>query len=129
MDSMPISFEAFVLQHAPEITKVQRLLSVPLSDNPAVMNEQVREIEAWYGRMTSLLAFADGYLDAAEQTNLQPKSKDVTDIDRSTALAAAVARERRFRDIASGLCEAIRQRVILAQALMKANSAEGRMAA
>lgn len=120
-------FVDFVLKIGSETAEVTDLLNDPLSDNPSKMDEQVRAVEAWYGRLTTHLAHANYYLDIAQRDTLKPKEPGKTDLDRQIESNAAVANERRLRDILTGMTEAVRQRVILAQALMKAHSQEGRM--
>ncbi len=126
-DPVRDSFVKFRQAHQDEILRVQTFMAKPLSDNPAILNEQVRQAEAWYGRMTTLLAWANSYLKLAEEDKLVPKGKDVTDLDREKTLAAAVAEERRFRDVIEGLAESIDKRVSLVQSMMRAINAEGRM--
>lgn len=129
LDSKPgqvPSFESYFNDHIPEIKKVQTLLETKLSDNPALHDDQIREAEAHKGRLGSILAWADSYLDLAERRELVPRDSDYTDVDRNIHLAAAVSRERRFRDVVKNLYEDLAGRVSLGQSRMKSFNAEGR---
>lgn len=108
----------------PDLVVVSELLSEELSDSPTRLTEQLVRIEAWYARMTSKLAWANSYLDAAERRELLARDKEITDLDRQIRLADAVKDERRARDILDGMVTAIKNRLILGMALMKAQSGE-----
>ena len=73
--------------------------------------------------MASILAWGDSYLDVAEHLALRKMPardpKFWTDLDREKACAAAVTRERRFRDVVKGICESISTRVSYAQSRMR----------
>lgn len=109
-----------------EIKEVQSLLQIPLSDNHVHLNEQLREIEAWYGRLVTIHGWADYHLDRCEAFNVKPKDGKETADDRKVALANAVATQRRFRDVVEGLVEAVKNRVMLGMALLKAQANESR---
>ena len=123
---MTPGFEKFFRDNEREVKEVQSLLSIPLSDAPSQMVQQVLEIESHYGTLTSLQAHADYWLDMAEKGSIQPKNDGKTDFDRQIDLAAAVSLERRFRDVCVGLAEAVAQRIMLSQSLLRATSREGR---
>ena len=108
----------------PEIVRVSDLLAVELSDNPSELQKQLVQIEAWNARMTSMLAWANSFLDGSERANLLARSKEVTDLDREKYLADAVKDERRSRDILEGIVGSIKNRLILGMAIMKAQSGE-----
>lgn len=124
--SVPPFLEYFE-RHIDEIKRVQLLLETKLSEHPGLLEEQFREAESHYGRMTSILAWAESYLDLAERGRLVPRDADFTDMDREVEMKAACARERRFRDIVSGLCEAIKMRVSVCQTLLKGYREEKRI--
>lgn len=117
-------FEKWFEANIGYIREVQALLQTALDDSPVAMDQQAREAEAHGARMSSILAWSDSYLDVAEHTYLRKMPerhpKYWTDLDREKALAAAVARERRFRDVVRGLCESIRQRVSYTQTRLRA---------
>lgn len=121
---MSPEFETWFDSEQGEIVVVNDLLALELSDNPVELTRQLVKIEAWNARMTSMLAWANSFLDAAERKNLLARSKDITDLDRDKFLADAVRDERRVRDILDGICNSIKNRLILGMALMKAQRAE-----
>lgn len=114
-------------RHLDEIKRVQAILETKLSDNPSILEEQFREVEAHYGRLTSILAWANSYLDLAERERVLPAGSGYTVHDSEVHLAAACARERRFRDIVNGLCEAVKTRISVCQTLIKVMREERRM--
>lgn len=107
-----------------EIDHVQNLLATNLSDAPAELALQLIEIEGWHGRMTTLLAEANSYLDLAERVALDERDESWTDLDRKVNLRAAVHEERRIRDVIDGIAEAIRLRLMLGMSLTKASTHE-----
>lgn len=115
-------FETYSSSHLRELDQVSKLLSEELSDDPEILQSQARSIEAWNGRLGVIVAWADSYLDMATADRIRAKEKGETDLDRQTKLDAAVARERRFRDVAQSLLKAIDRRVSLAQSLIRAQS-------
>jgi hypothetical protein len=117
-------FAAWIEDVKVEVEKVQEILTERLSDNPHTLYEQLSKAEAWHGRMTSILADANAYLDRAEFRALLPRSEKITDTDRKTHQANAVVNERRIRDIIEGLCKAIDTRLMLGMSLRKQNQGE-----
>lgn len=117
-------FAVWIEDVAIEVEKVQEILSQRLSDNPHTLYEQLANAEAWHGRMTSLLADANAYLDRAEFKALIPRSEKITDVDRKINQANAVVNERRIRDIIEGLCKAIDTRLMLGMSLRKQSQGE-----
>jgi len=111
-------FEDYFNAHLGTIREIQAVLSKSLSDDPMIMYSQVREAESKLGTIKSILAFANSYLDVGENAALgllHDRSGSYTDLDRRTAVAAAVARQRRFRDVCLGIMESIETRVSLGQ--------------
>lgn len=121
-----ISFDAFRNSVLAEIQELRTLLMTPLSDNPAHLQILAKKVEAWYGRITTLLAHANAILDAITKDKLPAKEPGRTDLDRQAELDAAVSRERQLRDDLQGLVKAIELKVSLAQSIIKANSVEHR---
>lgn len=117
------SFEEFLEKHRGEIDDLQRLLSTELPDNPTELEVALRHSEAQYARMTTIRAWADSWLDIASHRLLPPK-EGRTELEREKELDALVVQHRRFRDICSGLCDAIGQRLSLGQSLLKAQQRE-----
>lgn len=113
-------FEAYLLRHVEIIKRIQSLMEVKLSENPNVLIGQLTEAERWRTRAKSMEAWGNSYLDLAERRLLVPPDRgSYTDTDRQVHLAAACNRERRFRDVCSGLVEGIDRRVSLGQSILK----------
>lgn len=125
IDDVP-KFEDYSKDHLPEIKQIQKILDTKLSDNSVTHDDQIREAEAHLGRMSSILAWADFYLDLAERRELVPRDPDYTDVDREIHLAAAVSLERRFRNVVKGLHKSAESRVSLGQSRMKSFQGERR---
>lgn len=116
------TFQEYFDKHVETIRRVQSILAESLDDDPIVMERQIREAEAYLGKMKSIESWGDSYLDMAEHQKLLEigsRSKDFSDLDRSTALAAAVARERRFRDVVRGIVESIETRISYGQSRLR----------
>ena len=116
------SFEDYFDSHIGVIRDVQAMLARALDDDPLIMDSQIREAESRLGIMKSIESWSDSYLDVAEHLELgkmPERSSDFTDLDRSTALAAAVARQRRFRNIVRGMVESIESRISYGQSRLR----------
>ena len=111
-------FETYFSSHLSMVQEVQELLAHPLNDDPLVIDAQVRKVEAHLGTMKSILGFCESYLDVEEYSSLgkmPPRTDKFTDLDRRAALAASVVRQRRFRDIITGIIESIETRISYTQ--------------
>lgn len=116
------TFQAYFDKHEAVIRKAQALLATALSDELGEMDRQIREIEPYGNQMASIMAWADGYLDVEEHVKLVeigPRSSDFTDMDREKALAAAVVRQRRFRDVVEGIGKSVDRRISYAQSRLR----------
>jgi DNA polymerase III delta prime subunit len=115
----PVEFEQWLLNSLEDILFVKKILKTKIDkSNPENIKESATEAEGWYGRMTEMLADANKYLDMAENDNIVPKSKEVTDYDRTIKLAYSVAIQRSIRDKVEGLVNGIQQRISLCQSLI-----------
>ena len=116
------AFSEYFDSHVAMIRDVQATLSQALNDDPEIMDRQIRDVESRLGTLRSVLGWADSLLDVAEHKALSampPRSPDWTDMDRQAALAAAVNRERRFRNIIRGLVESIDTRISYGQSRLR----------
>ncbi len=111
------SFEVFRKKVDPELTFVEKLLRRPLSEEPQGLVTDLRRAEAWYSRMQTIAAFAEGYLDVAEDEKM-PDKENLTELERMKRLGHLVSAERLLRDRTEGLVEALRTRVSLGQTLL-----------
>jgi len=102
---------------APEIQDVLGLLSVKLDKEPEGLINDLMVIETWNGRLMELLAHANGFLDRAKG-ELLPDKDSGTELTRKISLDAQVAPLRVVRDTLEGLCDAIKQRLILGESIL-----------
>ena len=120
------SFQDYFEKCKSFIANVQDELTVSIAHDPVASDQQARTIESYRVGMREILAFADSYLDLAESEALKklpPRSKELTDLDRETRVAAAVSTERRFRDVVKGICESIDTRISYVQTRLRVFSA------
>ena len=116
------TFEDYFEGHVDQIRKTQAILATGLNDDPVVMDRQIRETEETLGAMKSILGWADSYLDVAEHQALAAmpsRSGGFTDLDRDKAMSAAVARQRRFRNIVRGIIESTETRISYGQSRLR----------
>lgn len=121
-------FEEYFNLKIDYIKKIQSMMGLSLNDELNIMDDQIREIEAHQTNMKSILSWADSYLDVAEHLALNKmpaRANDFTDFDRQKSLAAAVVRERRFRNVVRGIVESMATRISYAQSRLKHFSGDG----
>lgn len=111
-------FVSWHSKHAEYVQKVSKLMSTPLHDEPELLIRQAEEIEAHYARIGFLLADANGWLDRAKDFNKVPRDWG-TEADRKSCLDAIVSPVRVVRDKLESLLDAIKQRVILSESLLR----------
>jgi len=121
-------FMSYVRPLEQELEDIDAMVSVPLSDNIAQLEDQVKRIASHYGRLTTILADAESYLDLAQREYLRPKGTG-TDLDRTTQQVADCALFRKFRNRVQGLTKTVEMLVSLGQSILKFNAAERRMPA
>lgn len=113
------SFEQWLSESTPQIGRVQAILAEPLTDIPGRITAQLCTVEAWGGRMNTLLSESNAWLDIAEHDALQKIDPELTVLERETILKNAVVQYRRYRDIIDGLCRAISTRISLGQSILR----------
>lgn len=111
-------FNDWIIEDFGQLANVKAKLKVALSDNPTELQKQLSAIEAWYGRVTTLLAEANSYLDNAIARQLVD-IREGTQLEKRAILDKAVSGERRMRDMVQGYTEAIKQRISLGQSLLR----------
>lgn len=112
--------EEFVQWHSQisdEIKDVLTLLGTKLDKEPEGLINDMMVIETWNGRMNELLADANGFLDRAKG-ELIPSKDSGTELTRKIALDADVSAIKVVRDKIEGLCECIKQRLIMAESIL-----------
>lgn len=108
------------------ILEVQGILSEQLSYNPGKLQEQLAKAEVWYSRMSILLADATARLAENEYQAILAVKDDTTAKVKELAAKAAVSRDRRLVDILKGLCDSIKNRLILGMSLIRTFDMEKR---
>jgi len=108
-----MDFEGFLERNKGEINKVQAMLAKPLSNNPALLLEELLQIEAHNGRMQHIKADADAYLDGFEAEYWPETTGSVE--QRKIQLAGKVVHQRRLRNRLEGICRAIERRISFGQ--------------
>ena len=100
------------------------LLKSMLPDAPSELELELRKIEPWYGRLTTLLAQANSHLDKAEYDAASGRADSETMLDKKIRVKAATSEQRELRDKVKGIVDAIDNRLRLGMSLMKANVKE-----
>lgn len=101
-----------------EMTEVSRLLSLRLSDEPAELIRDLEEIEVWNGRVGSLLAQADSWLDRYTFIAMPSREDGKLEADRRAQLDSETAPIRLLRDTLEHFSDSIRQRLILGESIL-----------
>ncbi len=104
-----------------EVMEIMATLEIPLSDDPEALWQELKEVEAYYGRLQYIVAEADKFLDIAEcqeLEKLQRQYEKLAAYEKEKMVNAAVSDVRAFRDLAQGLVDAIKQRIMLGQSRM-----------
>lgn len=113
-------FSEYFDRHIETIKVIQAMMETKLSKDGFTLLDQLFEIERFFTKTKSMEAWANGYLDLAERERLVPYDRtSYTDTDRQIELASACSRERRFRDVVSGLPQGIERRISLGQSALR----------
>jgi len=118
-----MGFDAWLSAVEPEIEKVKSLLALPLNDNPVALCEDLRRIDAWQGRLTTLFSESGEYLEMAMSLRLSDLP-DLKALDKEIRLKAATSRERKIYNLLHGLSRAASSRIMLGMSLLKASKEE-----
>ncbi len=111
-------FSDWLTEKQGEIEHVSTLLSVQLSSEPADLIEDLTAIEAWNGRLNELLANCNAFLDRSKLFYL-PEAKDLRESERKAIVDEKVADIRKTRDILEGYVDALKQRLILGESILR----------
>lgn len=126
--SLP-AFADFATEHQTEVKKVQALLEEKLSDLPGMAEEQGRQAEAWIGRMATLEAFAQSYIEIKGREILQRYEQNAKVGIVEKHIEFETVDETRFHGVVKGLVDALKIRVSFVQSLIKSeNQARSRLA-
>ena len=117
------SSDSWLASVVPCIETVQGLLAEELSDNPTRLQDQLVKAEVWYSRTTKIQADATARLATAEYQAILKADGDTAKA-KELGAKAAVANDRRLVDICKGLCDSIKNRLILGMSMAKRNAGE-----
>lgn len=104
-----------------ELEYVSKFMSESISDNPAQLIQELSHVEAWYARATTWLAESNSWLDRLSNFYLKDSG---TSLEREIHLKDAVADIRKVRNIVEGLVDAMKQRIILGESVLRFQSAQ-----
>lgn len=108
------------------VRNLMDLLSTPLPEEPARLDQMLREIDSHYAVVNCLYADAVSFYDRAKQAALVRRTQDTTDLDRDIIMRSNTSEERKAVIRLEGMVEALKSRLILGMALRKSYLAEGR---
>ena len=97
----------FLDKHRDYIKEVSGLLAHSLPDEPVPMIEQTKLLIGHRARIATLLAEMNALLDLAEYESLPQKTRNVTELDRTTEQKKQVRDYRMWRDILYGIMSSI----------------------
>lgn len=93
--------------------------SRPLPSNPEELISVLTTVEAWNARIGEILAEANSYLDLASKLYMPSKSNGMTEFERKSNLDSEVALIREWRNKAENLTNAIKQKLILGESILR----------
>lgn len=103
-----------------ELEPLQELLKQDLHhDNGNVLSEQLAKCEAWSARVSTMYREAQSELFEIRRKCLLPKSKELTELDRTTDLEAATRDFQLKADILRDLQEILKRRISLGQTMLR----------
>jgi len=120
------TFKEYLDNNMKYVVRVKGLLSTEIHEDLGIMDADARELVGHGPTVSSMANKAEGYLRLAEyreNTRLVRSTSEEwesTAGDRAIALAAAVVKERWFRDEMRSICKAISDRISYAQSRLKA---------
>lgn len=126
MNYSPAVFVTYKDGVSEDLSVVETMMGEMLDESPERLVRQLREIEAWNAWLTKVLSDANAFLDVAESHALPPRSKEYSDLDRTTAQKAAVVEQRAFRDRLDGLATSMNSRLMLGMRLVNHHDNERR---
>lgn len=101
-----------------DLIEVSKLLAEPLSDAPEQLIRDLRDVEVWNGRVGSLLAQADSWLDRYSHF-VMPSKENRTEMDRKALLESETSPIRVVRDTILHFQESIKTRITLGQSILR----------
>jgi len=114
-----VKYEELREKSAEILNQAVEELNIPLADEPTALECQMRDAEGFIGYLQYLLAWADYWLDVRERERLPEKKDGMTELDREKILTAAVAEERRIRNLIRNVIKALETRIQTCQSSLK----------
>lgn len=114
-------FEKWLSSRQREIHHIASLLSQEVSKEPEALISDVTEIEAWYGRANEIFSEAEAWLEHGKRFFL-PSRGESTEGERKVVMEDSVADIRKLRNTLEGYVDGIKQRVSLAQSILRYQS-------
>lgn len=102
----------------PELEHVSSILSEQLSEEPEALIHDLKEVEAWNGRVISLLAQSNSWLERSKHQLMPLKEEGKSEADRKAQVDAAISPIRLIRDTLEGYADSIKQRLILGESCL-----------
>lgn len=121
-----------VKEQSKEVLKaLGELFKYPLSEELHILEQQAKDIEAWYSNVLYLLPQAEKYYrdkrnELMGDLNDHSQDKKATVSEKETYIDSHSSAERCLRDTLENMSEAVRQRISLAQSIIKKGSMEKR---
>jgi len=119
-------FEDWLPVATAKFLELRGITRQPLSDNSVQMQKQLREVEAWQGTVSTMLAEATSYLAIEEERSSQYYHQDEGPGDRKRRVKSETEKERRILGLIQGQVDAIKNRLILGENLNRSNSERNR---
>lgn len=114
-------FSAWLANSQKDLRTVFEMSQDELSDEPAALIVDLETIEAWNSRCLYLLAQANSFVSQALAFYLPDRTDDRRELDRKVLLDSRVAPIKEIRDKIEGLCDSIKQRLILGESILAFN--------
>lgn len=124
MNIFPNIDESVIEDYMKEGVEIKDAMKVELSDNPTSLKKQVREAEAFTARLVYMLALVKRQIRLDKNQYILPKSREWTDLDRTTKVEAVLSDLMTVRDFFEELVEITRDRVSLGQSLLRDSRSE-----
>lgn len=102
----------------PDLKSIFAVLRKQLHREPEELIADLVEAEAHNARCCYILAQANSFLDKASLFYLPSRDEADRELDRKTLLESRVAHIREMRDKIEGMCNAIKQRLILGESVL-----------
>jgi RNA binding exosome subunit len=121
-----LKYNDLVTKSEEVISKLYELLSSPLSEDIVELGSQATEVEGYYGMVLYFLPQAELYYRKEEYkilSDLMDKSeRKPNEFDKKICVDAKASDYKLMRDTLKNMAEAIKQRISLAQSILRNNT-------